>query len=210
MRSFQSAGEDEGDNEGRPWWIPLLPTLIGGAIGLGQQVWQNKREDSAHQREMADLEKAGLNPALSAAGRGSDTGPQKDIVGSALMVARAKAEIELLRSQSIAQRAGASRDVAQAQEIQQYAGGRADLAQAQAALARGNLEQMRAQLPGLIGRLREEVRLTGSRADVEAQEALIRKLQVEGYLNEEELQKLAGEYGPVGILLMQFLRRLRP
>lgn len=211
MRSFQSVGDDEENDEGRPWWIPLLPALIGGAVSLGQQAWQYKREDSAHQREVADLEKAGLNPALSAGGgRGAETGPPADIVGSALMVQRAKAEIDLLRSQSVSQRAGAVRDIAQAEEIKQYAGGRADLAAAQAALARGNLEQMRAQLPGLVERLREEVRLTGNRADVEASEAILRKAEQQGALNEAEIQELMRQYGPVGILLGQFLRRLSP
>lgn len=38
------------------------------------QAWQTEMANSAHQREVQDLENAGLNPVLSAGGGGADTG----------------------------------------------------------------------------------------------------------------------------------------
>lgn len=44
------------------------------ALQKQNQQWQTEMANSAHQREVQDLEKAGLNPVLSAGGGGADTG----------------------------------------------------------------------------------------------------------------------------------------
>jgi len=199
-------GEDP--NEGEPWWKPLLPVLIAGGLSLGQQIWQNKREDSAHQREMKDLEAAGLNPALAAAGQGAQTG-KVDVVGSALQLQRAKAEIDLIKAQTMQQSASAFETTERGKEIATFAPGRGDETQARIALMRGNLDEIRERIPQIKELALAEIRGKVTSAQLTEIETLLRGTQLENARNLEALAERMGIMGPALQLLIQMSNALR-
>lgn len=205
------------DPSGKSW----LPALIaGGSQVLGSILAfkLNKREtDTAHQRERRDLEKAGLNPLLTAQGRGAGSADASQVasgvergVSSALAVQMAKAQIDAIKAQAQQSTDSAFLARTQAFDLQTQANsGRYDLIGAQRDLANLSVQEKRAMLPILIARAKAEVEETLAGAERARVLASLDKLRVAGFKNIEALEKDLGEAGPAGRFILEILRSLR-
>lgn len=133
-----------------------LSAWYGGRSARNQMNWQEKMSNTAHQREMADMRAAGLNPILSAKYGGASTppgamAPTPDFSQSATRAAEAlqlagqmaltQAQIENVNEDTNVKRFTAT-DIAATQ------GARIDLllAQAKQALESGNLSHKQKDL----------------------------------------------------------------
>lgn len=188
---------------------PLYASLIGAGLGLIQNIWTARRADTAHQREVKDLERAGLNPILSTQGRGADVGQMESVAGSAAAAARTRGELELLRATADREAANALLARTQAHEISSFAPGRAALVQMQTRVAAMDEKQRREMLPALLARAQEEVGLTMAGARAARARAALDELAREGAMNEQEFQRMVGELGPWTRFFLEVLRGVR-
>jgi len=192
---------------------PVAAALIGAGTTVAQNIWSARRADTAHEREIKDLKAAGINPIHTArGGGGSPVGEMQDVgrgVSSALEVRRARAEIAVMEAQAKQLTSSARLSETQSNEISSYAPVRAAEVSARAGLT-GVQERTAAELRNyLVAKAKEEVSLTANSARAAKARALLDEAAEQGALNEQEFEKLIGEYGPATRFLIEILRGIR-
>lgn len=175
--------------------------------------FQERMSSSAHQREVRDLQMAGINPILSASrGASSPSGAVADVrdtgegisrgVASALAIRQAKAQAELTESQALLART-------QAYDMQTSAPMRYGLIEAQRLVAEADLNQRKEMLPFLLDKAKAEIEQTLSSAQSLKARTALDELARTGAMNLAEFEKRIGEAGPWVRLLFEAMRAKR-
>lgn len=206
--------------------FPWAPVVMGAGTILSQ-IWnsaeaarnrrfQERMSSTAHQREVGDLQRAGLNPMLSRMGSGasSPSGDRAQIedlgrgVASALQVQQVKAQIDLTKAQ-------AARETAQTQEINRASqeansGSQWRLQGLRNASDLGDLSvKEREQLvPLALERARAEIAQISSSAEATRARAQLDQLDRFRAMNEAEFEQYIQTAGPAARFLAFLVRSL--
>lgn len=191
-----------------------LASLFGTALAVREanknRQFQKEMSDTAHQREVADLRAAGLNPILSATrGASTPSGSVADVsdagskaVATALAVKQGKANIDLTYAQAAAANAQAVKASAEATDL-------VNTRQARYDISNMTRDQMREIMPSLIDQARAQVKQTSASARQMEALAVLTELERTGYANVEKFEKQIGAMGPSGRALLEILRSIR-
>jgi len=202
---------------GRPWWlepaIAVGSTLAGSVL---QYKLSSKGANTAHQREVQDLQKAGLNPVLSVMGGRGAAAPDVPDFGesvsksaaNALALSQMRANLEFTRANSAKVAAettalgidNATRAGSQESEIQ--------LSRMRARLAELDVQTRERLFDTAIAKAKAElVQTQASAASLKARAELDRLAAV-GAGNIAKLEKRLGESSPAMLLVLKYLNTL--
>lgn len=206
-------------NGGKPWWVDAAAGTAAAIVGAtAQYKLSSKQANTAHQREVEDLRKAGLNPILSAmGGRGAASAELptlgQDIqrgMGSALMLKNIRAQNDLLEAQTsktYAEFTGQSIDNATKAGTQEFS---ISEARARAMIADLDSQQRREMLPLVLKQARAQILATVASADRARALAELDKLaRVGAELDAKFLSRL-GEGSPAMKAVLEAIRGLAP
>lgn len=197
-------------------WKTWIPAIVGAATDLFIGHRQQKNVDTAHQREVKDLQAAGLNPILSAMGGRGAAAPDlpsfgEDVqkgVGSALALQMMKAQLENVRAQTDRENSTSFVNRVNAMATQTAFPALQEKRLADVDLAKMNVQQLRDRFPVVMEQLRAEVMATTASAARSEALAAIDRARLTGEVNLQKLQKDLGESSPALNEALTILRLL--
>lgn len=201
-----------------PYLIPAAGAVLGGIFNARaaaqNRAFQERMSSTAHQREIVDLRRAGLNPVLSARSGGASSpsgavAQAPDFSGaihSAVAIKRAQLENELLRSQ--VQKTDMDTKV-QSQQLDERIGGqqlRLDTLASQRDLAAMSVPQRREMFQQELAKIKADISLSVTSAKRSAVLTQLDKLAMSGAINVAEFEKSIGQMSPATRWLINLAR----
>lgn len=199
---------------------PIAAAMIGSGIvnnafnareASKNRAFQERMSNTAHQREVADLRAAGINPMFRGMGGASQPGGDRaelqDPVGPALSTALQsklmKAQIDLLEEQALKTRTETG-------AIQmEWNAGKFDRILSESELAQLTTEQARQMLPLALERARQEIEQLSSSAEAARARSVLDRAAAAGAANVEAFERQIGDAGPWVKFFLNLLRRGR-
>lgn len=181
-------GKGSGDNV-----VDSLVNKYSDAGPTGKELWQAQREDTAYQRSVADMQAAGLNPALmygnsaggpSASSAGSSMGPGiSDLLQLAMLplnIQATKAQIGATEAQAAKDNAEAARTVQQTSFEKDYQPLLLEARQVGNDLTRAERNQINANLDRIaadIDKIKAETQTEETRQQLNIAESVLRNAE---------------------------------
>lgn len=202
--------------------------LLGAGSAFVSNIWnarearknrefQERMSSSAHQREVADLRAAGINPMLSRMGSGASTpggdrAEMQDVGSKAVSAAQLvlmKRQADLVLAQTHGENARTAEVNRASQEANSGSQWRLDSLRNASDLSGVSLDQVRQMLPLALERARAEITQMTNSAEAARARAVLDDYAAVAAMNEAEFQRTLGESTPWVRRAFILIRELR-